>query len=134
MKSEVILKANPGILKRGGGIKMWMWLCVERRNYLGFRNRFRMRKIGINIEAKKDAKRVIYMAMNRKAWEAVEKVDSYCDDCELFRIAKQRAGEKRDVIGVSCFKDESGAVKISVGDRKKIWKEYMEKLKNVENQ
>ena len=28
--SVVILKANPGILKRGGGIKMWMWLCLER--------------------------------------------------------------------------------------------------------
>ena len=25
----VILKKNPGILKCDGGIKMWMWLCVE---------------------------------------------------------------------------------------------------------
>ena len=33
----VILKVNPGILK-GGGIKMWMWLCVERESYLGFGN------------------------------------------------------------------------------------------------
>ena len=24
-----ILKANTGILKRGGEIKMWMWLCEE---------------------------------------------------------------------------------------------------------
>ena len=32
----VILKANPGILKRDGGIKMWMWLCIERESYLGF--------------------------------------------------------------------------------------------------
>ena len=30
MTPVVILKANPGILKRGGGIKMWVWLCVER--------------------------------------------------------------------------------------------------------
>ena len=30
MKSVVILKENPGILKRGGVIKMWMWLGVER--------------------------------------------------------------------------------------------------------
>ena len=27
----VILKPNSGILKRSGGIKMWMWLCVERQ-------------------------------------------------------------------------------------------------------
>ena len=30
VKSVVILKANPGILKRGDGINMWMWLWVER--------------------------------------------------------------------------------------------------------
>ena len=28
VKSAVILKANPGILKRGGEIETWMWLCV----------------------------------------------------------------------------------------------------------
>ena len=85
-------------------------------------------------EAKKDAKRVVYMEMDQKAREAVEKVDSSSDGRELFRIAKQRAGEKSDVVGVSCLKDESGAVKVSVDDRKKIWKEYMEKLMNVENE
>ena len=31
-------------------------------------------------------------------------------------------------------KDESGAVKVSVDDRKKIWKEYMKKLMNVEKE
>ena len=33
MKSVVILKANPGSLKCGSGIKMWMWLCVEREQF-----------------------------------------------------------------------------------------------------
>ena len=32
----------------------------------------------------------------------MEKVDLCCDGCELFRIAKQRVGEKKDVVGVSC--------------------------------
>ena len=64
----------------------------------------------------------------------MEKVDSCRDGRELFRIAKQRAGEKKDVVGVSCLKDESGAVNVSVDDRKKIWKEHMEKLMNVENE
>ena len=66
--------------------------------------------------------------MDQKAQEAVEKVDSSCDGHELFRIAKQRDGEKSDIVGVSCLKDESGAVKVSMDDRKKIWKEHMEKL------
>ena len=52
----------------------------------------------------------------------------------MFRIAKQRAGEKRDVVEISCLKDESGVVKVSVDDQKKIWKEQMEKLTNVENE
>ena len=85
-------------------------------------------------EAKKDAKRVVYMAMDQKAREAVEKVDSRCNGHELFTIAKQRVGEKKDVVEVSYLKDESGAVKVSVDDRKKIWKEHMEKLMNVQNE
>ena len=44
---------------------------------------------------------------------------------ELFRIAKQSARET---------KDESGVIKVSVDDRKKIWKEHMENLMNVENE
>ena len=72
------------------------------------------------------------MAMHQKVWEAVEKVDSYRDGRELFRIGKLRAGEKRDV-KVSCLKDESGAVKVTVDDREKMWKEHMEKLMKVEN-
>ena len=51
----------------------------------------------------------------------MEKVDLCCDGRELFRIAKQRVVEKKDVVGVSCVKDESGAVNVSVDDRKKIW-------------
>ena len=68
VKSVAVLKANPGILKCGGGIKMWLWLFVERESYLGFGNRVGMKKIGRNnCEAKKGAKRVVYMTMDQKA-------------------------------------------------------------------
>ena len=134
MKSVVILlKANPGILKCGGGIKTWMWLC-------GKSELFRIWKQSQNeedrkkyCEAKKDAKRVVYMAMDQKAQKVV-KVDLCHDGCGLFRIDKQRVGEKKDVIGVSYLKDESGEVKLSVDDQKKIWKKHMERLTNVENE
>ena len=39
-------------------------------------------------ETKKDANRLVYMAMNQKAREAMEKVDSCRDGREMFRIAK----------------------------------------------
>ena len=56
------------------------------------------------------------MTMDQKVQEVVEKVDLCRDGLELFRIAKQRAEEKKDVIGVSCLKDESGVVKVNEDD------------------
>ena len=58
-------------------------------------------------------------------------VDSCFDGCQLVRTAKQRVGEK--LLRVNCLKDESGAVKVSVDDQKRTWKENMAKLMNVEN-
>ena len=63
----------------------------------------------------------------------MEKVDWCRDGSELFRIAIQKVGEKKDVVGVSCLKDKRQRVKVSVDDRKKIWKEHIEKLMNFEN-
>ena len=57
VKSVVMLKANPGILKHGGGIKMWMWQCAERESYSGFANKLGMRKIGKNIVRQKKMQR-----------------------------------------------------------------------------
>ena len=51
----------------------------------------------------------------------------------LFRTPKRRVGEKKDVVGVSCLKDKSETVKVSLDEWKKIWKEHMEKLVNFEN-
>ena len=109
-------------------------VCRQRGSYLGFGNSIGMEKIGRYIEAKKDPKNVVYIAMDQKAWEVVEKIDSCCDGREFFRIAKQSTGEKREVVGVSiCLKDKSGAVKVIVNDQKKIWKEHTEKL-NCQNE
>ena len=72
--------------------------------------------------------------MDQKAREAVEKVDSCRNGSELFRIAKQSTGEKRNVVGISCLQDKSGAIIVRVDDRKKIGKEHMERLMNIENE
>ena len=98
-----IISANPGILKHGGGIKMWMCLCVERESYLGFGKRVGMSKTGKILQGQKDAKRIVYMAMDQKAQETVEKADSCHNGRELLGIAKQRVGGKKDVVGVSCL-------------------------------
>ena len=54
----------------------------------------------------------------------MERVDSCCDGHELFRIAKQRVGEKKDV-GVSCLTDENWGLKVWMIERKsgkRMWK------------
>ena len=48
------------------------------------------------------------MAMDQKAQEGVE-VDSCRDGSQLLRIAKQRVGEKKDFVGVSCLKCGGGS-------------------------
>ena len=69
-------------------------VAVCRKSYLECGSRVRMRKVGRNIvRQKKDAEGVVYMTMDQKA--------------------KQRVGEKKGVVVVSCLKDESGAVKVS---------------------
>ena len=49
----VILKANPGILKLGGGKDVDVAVGRKRESYLGFRNRVGMRKRGRNIVRQK---------------------------------------------------------------------------------
>ena len=53
VKSVVILKANPGILKLGGGKDVDVAVGRKRESYLGFRNRVGMRKRGRNIVRQK---------------------------------------------------------------------------------
>ena len=54
-------------------------------------------------EAKKDAKRIISMAIDCVAQDTQGKFDSCHDGCKLFRIVKERAGEMGNVIGVNCL-------------------------------
>ena len=50
-----------------------------------------------------------------------------------FRIARQMAIEGRDVISMCCMKNDIGNVVSAADDMKNIWRKYMEKLLNVEN-
>ena len=69
------------------------------------------------------------MAMDQKARQAWIRLIRVMMVVSCLELPNKE--EKRDVVGISCLKDESGAVKVSVTDRKKIWKEHMEKLMNV---
>ena len=84
VKYVVILKVNPGILKGCGGIKMWMWQCVERGSYLEFRkSRNEKDRKKYIVRQKKNAKRVVYMAMYQKAWRRLIRVVIAVSSLEL---------------------------------------------------
>ena len=70
-----------------------------------------------------------FMAMDQKAREAWIRLIRVMMVVSCLELPNKEV--KRDVVGISCLKDESGAVKVSVTDRKKIWREHMEKLMNV---
>ena len=104
LSSEVCgyTKGNLSFLKRGGRIKMWMWLCVERELFRIW-NIVAMKKLGRDIlRQKKDVKRVVYMAMDQKARKLVEKVYS-CRDGREFRIAKKAQG-RIEMLGLVVLK------------------------------
>ena len=50
-----------------------------------------------------------------------------------FHIAKQRARENRDIIGMPCIQDENGNLKTEIGERLEVWRRYCERLINIGN-
>ena len=51
----------------------------------------------------------------------------------MFRIAKQMAGERKDIVDMKCLKNEKGEILIKADAVNERWKKYMERLLNVEN-
>ena len=50
-----------------------------------------------------------------------------------FRIAKRRAKEKRDIIGVPCIQAVNENLKTEIGKRLEVWRGYCKRLMNEEN-
>ena len=70
--------------------------------------------------------------MERK--ELSSKLDMEEGRKEVFKIAKQIAKTKEDVVGVRCLKNEMGEMLVDPNAVKNRWKQYIEKLLNVENE
>jgi len=51
----------------------------------------------------------------------------------VYRVAKQTAKSRQDVVGVNCVKDANGKVLVENDQVKEEWRKYMEKLLNEEN-
>ena len=53
------------------------------------------------------------------------------DVCKFVKFIRK---ERRDIEGGGCMKDKNGKLVVSEKDHKKLWKEHMEKIMNVENE
>ena len=87
-------------------------------------------------KSRQNAKKVLPSAKEKKQkkW-ANDLNDSECQN-EIFRMEKQMVKERQDihVTGLNCTKGASGKVIVDDKGIKDSWKEYMEKLKNEENE
>jgi len=52
---------------------------------------------------------------------------------KVYRVAKQMAKSRQDVVGVNCVKDANGKVLEENDQVNEEWRKYMEKLLNEEN-
>ena len=75
----------------------------------------------------------VMIAQESKLHEFTAELQSESGRKNCFRIAKQMAREGRDVISVCCMKNDAGNVMSDADSMKNIWRKYMEKLLNVEN-
>ena len=70
----------------------------------------------------------------QKEW-ANDLNDSECqNEMKFSRMAKQMVKERQDITWLNCIKAASGKVIVDDKGIKDLWKEYMEKLINEENE
>ena len=103
-------KGKPRYFERWcGAIKMWMWLCVERENYLGFGNKAGMRKIGKNIVRQKKVlrKQYIWLCIRKlkRRWRRLICVVMVVSCLEL---PKKRLGRRKMLVGLVVLKMKVG--------------------------
>ena len=83
--------------------------------------------------AKKELYTAVLAAQESKLQEFTADLQNESGRKNCFRIARQMAREGRDVISVCCMNNDVGNVVSDADGMKNIWRMYMEKLLNVEN-
>ena len=98
----------------------WWWnkqvVEVIKRKKEGYK-KWRKDRSEENLEAykvlKKEARREVANALESRQIEMANELEKG-GSTMAFRIAKQRAKEKRDIIGVPCIQDENGNLKMEI--------------------
>ena len=83
--------------------------------------------------AKKEVYTAVMTAQEYQSQEFTADLQSESGRKNCFSIARQMAREGRYVICVCCIKNNSGNVVSDADGMKNIWRKYMEKLLNIQN-
>ena len=81
----------------------------------------------------KQAKREVAKARNKAYKELYEKLETKEGENEIFKIAKQRNRQSKDVQQVRVIKSKTGEILMEEEKVKQRWKEYFDNLLNHEN-
>ena len=84
--------------------------------------------------AKKASRREAAIAKRQKREEFAAELESDGGRKKVFQAAKRIARKNRDLVGANCIKDEDGKIVAGEDNLKRVWKQYMEKLLNEENE
>ena len=121
------------------GEETWWWnkqvAEVIKRKKEGYK-KWRKDRSEENLEVykvlKKEARREVASAMESRRIEMVNELEKGGSKM-AFRIAKKRAKENRDIIGMPCIQDENRNLKTEISERLEVWRRYCERLVNIEN-
>ena len=83
--------------------------------------------------AKKQAKREVAKARNKAYEKLYEKLETKEEENEVFKIAKQRNRQSKDVQQERVIKSKTGEIQIEKEKVKQRWKKYFDNLLNHEN-
>ena len=85
-------------------------------------------------EAKKRARKAVQEAKSEDLDKGAEEVNTLAGKENICKIANQMAKKSKDNIGGKCLRDDEGKLVTGEESLKKLWKKYMEKLLNEENE
>ena len=82
---------------------------------------------------KREAKRIVAKAKSEAHRDWYEKLGTKEGEKIIYRVAKQRKNERKDIGELSVIKDQTGKLVIAEEKVKERWGEYFDNLLNVEN-
>ena len=84
--------------------------------------------------AKKEAKKAVAKAKSEATMEMMNDFHGKQGLNKLYKVAKQRSREQKDIVGMKCIKDDQGKLCFDEGKMAEVWRKHMVGVMNVENE